>query len=68
MNALNESICVVPAYGRMYNKKETMVNDWNEGKDFKILSGPYCSIRDLETMKKEFGIVYVTDGVHTFEA
>ena len=36
------------AYGR-----ETDMEDWENGKDFKITGGPYCSIRDIEEMKKE---------------
>lgn len=36
------------AYGR-----ETNMQDWLDGKDFKITGGPYCSIRDMEEMKKE---------------
>ena len=35
------------AYGR-----ETKMEDWRSGKDFKIVGGPYCSNRDAEEMKK----------------
>lgn len=35
------------AYGR-----ETKMEDWREGKDFKIVGGPYCSNRDVDIMKK----------------
>lgn len=42
-----------PAYGRKYNSKEELKADWKAGKDFKILNGPYFSIRDFEAMKKE---------------
>ena len=34
------------AYGREANEQ-----DWLAGKDFKILHGPYCSIRDLKVIK-----------------
>lgn len=36
------------AYGR-----ETNIQDWMAGKDFKIERGPYCSIRDVEEMVLE---------------
>lgn len=36
------------AYGREANKA-----DWKAGKDFRIMSGPYFSIRDYEAMKAE---------------
>ena len=36
------------AYGR-----EAAEADWITGKDFKIVNGPYFSIRDIEAMKKE---------------
>lgn len=39
---------LVGAYGR-----EATVEDWKAGKDFKIYSGPYCSIRDVKRMKAD---------------
>lgn len=36
------------AYGRVANE-----TDWNKGKDFQIVYGPYFSIRDLVAMKAE---------------
>ena len=41
-------ITLLPAYGRKYESKESALKDWNAGKDFKILGGPYCSIRDIK--------------------
>ena len=38
------------AYGR-----EATEADWDNGKDFKIVSGPYCSIRDSEAIKADNG-------------
>ena len=35
------------AYGRVYNTLDDAMADWNDGKDFKIHQGPYCSKRDL---------------------
>ena len=39
------------AYGRSYMDKKTAKADWFAGKDFKMLSGPYCSIRDCFRLK-----------------
>lgn len=44
------SIYVVPAYGRDYENKDQAVDDWLDGKDFKIANGPYCSIRDFNIL------------------
>lgn len=41
-------LVLTPAYGRKYSTEDSMIEDFNLGKDFKILSGPYCSIRDFE--------------------
>jgi hypothetical protein len=38
------------AYGR-----EATESDWLQGKDFKIVSGPYCSIRDSAAIKADNG-------------
>jgi len=43
------------AYGR-----KTVMADWHSGKDFKIVCGPYCSIRDLRGMAEEFDILEFT--------
>jgi hypothetical protein len=40
------------AYGR-----QTNMEDWQSGKDFKIEGGPYCSIKDLPDMAKEFDVL-----------
>ena len=47
------------AYGRKYTSREQAVKDWQAGKDFKIDDGPYCSIRDIELMRKEFSNIYI---------
>lgn len=36
------------AYGRKYKSATDMIVDFNQGKDFKLLYGPYCSVRDFE--------------------
>lgn len=46
-------VYLVPAYGRQYQTEEAVLKDWNAGKDFKIDGGPYCSIRDRDTIAKE---------------
>lgn len=40
-------LIVNPAYGRTYGSNEEMRTDWENGKDFRCASGPYCSKRDL---------------------
>ena len=45
-----QRITLVGAYGRQYLTKEQAINAWNQGKDFKILNGPYCSKRDIGVM------------------
>ena len=42
-----------PAYGRIYPDITSMRNAWEWGQDFRIVDGPYFSIRDLEHIKKE---------------
>ena len=43
-------VCLTGAYGR-----EATESDWLQGKDFRIVSGPYCSIRDSEAIKADNG-------------
>jgi hypothetical protein len=51
MNEFSSSVVLLPAYGRKYNTEHEAVADWKSGKDFKIVNGPYCSIRDLEKLQ-----------------
>jgi hypothetical protein len=46
-------IRLIGAYGRNYETVEKMINDWLDGKDFKIVGGPYCSVRDVELLKQD---------------
>lgn len=50
------------AYGRKYSLKDTdkLLEDYKEGKDFKIVNGPYFSIRDEQMLKKDYhlGIMF----------
>lgn len=43
-----QSLVVTAAYGRSYNTEKEALTDWNEGKDFKIVDGPYMSKRDSD--------------------
>ncbi len=45
------SLTVVPAYERKYETVEEAKKAWEEGKDFRIVRGPYCSSRDAASMK-----------------
>lgn len=45
------SIYLTGAYGRQYRREDEILADWNDGKDFKIYQGPYCSVRDTLRMK-----------------
>ena len=38
---------LVPAYGRDYKTANDVKVDWLAGKDFKTISGQYCSVRDF---------------------
>ena len=40
------------AYGRTYIDPDKALNDWQNGKDFQVLGGPYCSIRDLDYLMR----------------
>lgn len=49
-------VALLPAYGRTYKTVAEMVADWKAGKDFQLdgPGGAYCSIRDLDYMKRRF--------------
>ncbi len=53
---------LIPAYGRRYFSIEEALEQWKSGVDFRIFGGPYCSIRDLENMKKDFSIIELACG------
>ena len=38
------------AYGRHYHDGMSALKDWYAGKDFQIMGGPYCSIRDMDAL------------------
>ena len=69
MNLLNQvstQIVIVAAYGRRYSTKEQALAAWESGKDFLIVNGPYCSIRDIERMTDESSSVHIMFGNNEF--
>lgn len=53
------SISLTPAYGRDYKTPTEVFKDWSEGKDFRMHTpqgSTYCSVRDLELLKEEYGV------------
>lgn len=53
MNGLNQvssPVMLVPAYGKKYKTSDEVRSAWKSGKDFKIVGGSYCSIRDVEAL------------------
>lgn len=45
-----DTVYVTGAYGRSYESVEAAKADWEAGKDFRIVSGPYISIRDVNLL------------------
>ena len=39
-----------PAYGRKYESQADAMKDWENGKDFKLIEGPYFSKRDFASI------------------
>jgi hypothetical protein len=56
-------VTLTAAYGRFYHDRDSVLNDWDQGRDFRIINGPYCSKRDAEVLKKKFHSVYIRYGV-----
>jgi hypothetical protein len=48
------TVILKPGYGKSYGSEAECLLDWMAGKDFKMVNGPYCSIRDLEYLKADF--------------
>ena len=46
-------ITIKGAYGRTYKDWTEAETDWVSGKDFKIVGGPYMSVRDLDRLIKD---------------
>lgn len=59
------NICVlVAAYGRHYATADQAEVDWIQGLDFRIVDGPYCSIRDISELMNMYTAVYVDTDEH----
>lgn len=58
------TVILIPAYGRVYKSWKAARADWDEGKDFKIEGGPYCSKRDEEALNIQFDEIVIKYGVH----
>ena len=60
------TLTLIGAYGRVYPNVSTMIKDWFNGKDFKILNGPYCSIRDIRHIAMQYDTIeLLTDSGET---
>ena len=57
-------ILIVGAYGRKYLSLDEAKADWEAGKDFRIVRGPYCSIRDTELFKSMGYAVVLKAGIN----
>jgi hypothetical protein len=55
----SKPLMIMPAYGRQYKTSEQAKSDWNAGKDFKIVNGPYLSIRDTNYLKDTYSSVWL---------
>ena len=55
----SKPLMIMPAYGREYKTSEEAKADWNAGKDFKIVNGPYLSIRDVNYLKDTYSSVWL---------
>lgn len=55
-------ITLKASYGRKYPDANAALIAWAKGKDFQIINGPYCSIRDLDLMKGQFNGIQIRYG------
>lgn len=44
---------LIPAYGKVYVSRDDMHSGWLAGDTFRIMGGPYCSVRDWEVLLYE---------------
>lgn len=57
-----EPVVLTPAYGASYKTREDMALAWRAGKDFRVgITGPYCSIRDMDELMDQFDDVLLHD-------
>lgn len=52
LNEYLNTVLLEPAYGRKYKTEQEAISDWQAGKDFKFVGGPYCSIRERDMISK----------------
>ena len=55
----DNQLMIMPAYGRQYKTSQEAKADWEAGKDFKIVNGPYLSIRDVDYLKDKYTSVWL---------
>lgn len=58
-NTEESQMIIIPAYGRQYLSAKEALQDWFDGKYFKLYNGPYCSVRDIELLKEKFSEVHL---------
>jgi hypothetical protein len=57
---LLDNLYLTPAPWRKWiQTREEIIQDWKAGKDFRIQSGPYCSIRDIEYLRNSYNRIYI---------
>jgi hypothetical protein len=57
---LVNNLFLTPAPWRSQTQtREEVTADWQTGKDFLIKNGPYCSIRDIESLRKNYNYIYI---------
>lgn len=57
-----QHLILTSAYGRAYHTRADALQAWESGEDFKIVNGPYCSIRDFDAMKRQAVIIMLRYG------
>jgi len=59
LNQVSSPMYLVPAYGRIYKNRQEAVEDWIAGKDFKIVGGPYTSVRDSTNLRMDCSTLWI---------
>ena len=59
LNQVSSPVFLLPAYGRKYTSRQQALKAWQDGKDFQIYNGPYCSIRDIQELRRISSGVYI---------
>jgi hypothetical protein len=50
---------LLPAFGDRYQSEEEARQAWENGRDFRVLKGPYCSNRDESLMVEMYGYIEI---------